>query len=368
VESVGVRMDPRFWKGKRVFLTGHTGFKGSWMSLWLSRMGARVCGYALPPPTNPSLFVEARVAARIKSVIGDVRDLPRLRRALCGFNPDIVIHMAAQPIVRRSYDEPVETYATNVLGTVHLLEAARASNSVRALINVTTDKVYENLERTRGYDESERLGGHDPYSNSKACSELVTAAYRQSFFSGGAACARPVAVATARSGNVIGGGDWAQDRLIPDIVRAYSAKRSVVIRNPESVRPWQHVLEPLHGYLLLAEVLWRGKPSAAGAWNFGPPARLSKPVSWLVRELSARWDDNPGWALDKRGHVHEARQLSLNSGKAMRKLGWQSILSIRETVDWIAAWYRGRLAGQSVLSLTEDQIVRYEKLLRERGS
>lgn len=368
MESVGVRMDPRFWKGKRVFITGHTGFKGSWMSLWLSRMDARVCGCALPPPTNPSLFVEARIAARIKSVIADVRDLARLRRALRSFKPDIVIHMAAQPIVRQSYADPVETYETNVLGTVNLLEAARSADSARALINVTTDKVYENLERRRGYDEGERLGGRDPYSNSKACSELVTAAYRDSFFSGGCACARPVAVATARSGNVIGGGDWARDRLIPDIVRAYSAGRPVAIRNPEAVRPWQHVLEPLHGYLLLAEALWRGKPSAAGAWNFGPPARLSKPVSWLVRELSAEWEGNPGWALDEGGHVHEARQLSLNSGKATRKLGWQSILSIRETVDWIASWYRGRLAGQSVPALTEDQIVRYEKLLRDRGS
>lgn len=368
MESVGLRMDPRFWKNKRVFLTGHTGFKGSWMSLWLSRMGARVCGYALPPPTKPSLFAEARVASHLKSVIADVRDLPRLKRELRAFKPDIVIHMAAQPIVRQSYADPVTTYETNVLGTVNVLEAARASDSVRALINVTTDKVYENLERRRGYDEGERLGGWDPYSNSKACSELVTASYRQSFFSGGAACSRPVAVATARSGNVIGGGDWARDRLIPDIVRAYSAGRAVLIRNPDSVRPWQHVLEPLSGYLLLAEALWRGKPPAAGAWNFGPPARLSKPVSWLVRELSAKWGENPGWALDKRGHVHEAGQLSLNSGKATRELGWRSILSIRETVDWIVAWYRGRLEGESVSALTEGQIVRYEKLLRDRGS
>jgi CDP-glucose 4,6-dehydratase len=357
-------MNPRFWKGKKVFLTGHTGFKGSWLSMWLGLHQARVRGYALPPPTQPSLFEEAALGARMDSVIGDIGDLDRLRRAVEDFQPDIILHLAAQPLVRRSYELPVETYRTNVMGTVHILEVARSVKSVRVLINVTTDKVYENREWNRGYREADRLGGWDPYSNSKACSELVTDAYRKSFLGNLRSAKNRLSVATARSGNVIGGGDWAQDRLIPDLVRAFSTHTEAVIRYPQAVRPWQHVLEPLAGYIALAEALWPGKNDFAGGWNFGPPPHLSKPVSWVADRMGQIWPGSPRWKIAGGKQVHEAQNLTLNSHKSARQLGWHSELSIQETIDWVCQWYLARLAGQPVARITEQQIRQYEALLK----
>ena len=364
VESVDQKMNPRFWNGKKVFLTGHTGFKGSWLSLWLDLHGAKVRGYALKPPTQPSLFGEAKLGSRVDSVIGDIADLDRLRRAVESFQPDIILHMAAQPLVRLSYEQPVETYRTNVLGTVHILEAARSAKSARVLINVTTDKVYENREWKRGYREDDRLGGFDPYSNSKACSELVTDSYRKSFFGKES----HLSVASARSGNVIGGGDWAKDRLIPDLVRAFSSKTEAVIRYPQAVRPWQHVLEPLHGYLTLAEAMWSGKGKFNGAWNFGPPPQLSKPVSWVADRMTKIWPDHAHWKIAGGKHFHEAQNLTLNSRKSINQLGWHSLLSIQQTIDWICEWYIARLEGQPVAAITEKQIREYEALLKTKRS
>lgn len=358
---MGEQMNPRFWKNKKVFITGHTGFKGSWLSLWLSLHGARVRGYALKPPTKPNLFDEAKLGSRMDSVIGDIGDLNRLRCAVENFQPEIILHMAAQPLVRLSYEQPVETYRTNVFGTVHALEAARLTQSVRVFINVTTDKVYENREWKRGYRETDRLGGFDPYSNSKACSELVTDSYRKSFFGN-----RETAVATARSGNVIGGGDWAKDRLIPDLIRAFSEKKPALIRYPQAVRPWQHVLEPLNGYLMLAEVMWSDKNKFVGAWNFGPPPHLSKPVSWVADRMSRKWPDHPQWKTDGGQHAHETQNLALNSNKSATRLGWRSLLSIQETIDWICEWYLVRLEGLPAAEITERQIRRYEDLLKKR--
>ncbi len=364
LEGVGEKMNPRFWKNKKVFITGHTGFKGSWLSLWLSLHHAKVRGYALPAPTDPSLFAEAAISSRLDSVIGDIGDIGRLQQAMTDFQPDIVLHMAAQPLVRLSYEKPVETYQTNVLGTVHVLEVARTVKSVRVLINVTTDKVYENREWRRGYHEADRLGGWDPYSNSKACSELVTDAYRKSFFND----RRQLSVATARSGNVIGGGDWARDRLIPDLVRAFSGQTTAVIRYPQAIRPWQHVLEPLNGYLTLAEAMWREKNEFAGAWNFGPPPNLSKPVAWVADRMAQVWPEKAQWKATGDKHVHEAQNLTLNSRKSATQLGWRSLLSIQETIDWICEWYIARQAGQPVAEITERQIRRYEALLKARGA
>jgi CDP-glucose 4,6-dehydratase len=359
-------MNPRFWKNKKVFLTGHTGFKGSWLSLWLSLHGAKVRGYALKPPTEPSLFDEAKLGSRVDSVIGDIGDLERLHRAATDFSPDIILHMAAQPLVRLSYEHPVETYRTNVLGTVHILEVARTVKSVRVLVNVTTDKVYENRERKRAYREEDRLGGWDPYSNSKACSELVTDAYRKSFLGELRTGKNRLSVATARSGNVIGGGDWAKDRLIPDLVRAFSTKTEAVIRYPQAVRPWQHVLEPLHGYLALAEAMWSGNSKFDGAWNFGPPPQLSKPVSWVADRMAKIWPDHAHWKIAGGKHFHEAQNLTLNSRKSVHQLGWHSLLSIQQTIDWICEWYIARLEGQPVAAITEKQIRQYEALLKAR--
>ena len=361
-------MNPRFWKSKKVFITGHTGFKGSWLSLWLSLHQARVRGYALPPPTEPSLFDEAAFGARIDSVIGDIGDLNRLQSAVEDFQPDIIVHMAAQPLVRLSYEQPVETYQTNVMGTVHVLEVARMVKSVRVVINVTTDKVYENREWNRAYREEDRLGGWDPYSNSKACSEMVTDAYRQSFLGNLRRAGNRLSVATARSGNVIGGGDWAKDRLIPDLVRAFSAKTQAVVRYPQAVRPWQHVLEPLAGYVALAEAMWAGKNNFDGAWNFGPPPQLSKPVSWVADRMTKIWPGNPRWKIAGGKHVHEAQNLTLNSRKSISQLGWHSLLSIQQTIDWICEWYVARLEGRPTAEITEQQIRQYEALLKARRS
>lgn len=348
-----------FWHGKRVLLTGHTGFKGSWLSLWLQSMGAKVIGYALTPPTNPSLFELANVGLGMTSIIGDIRDSAHLQKVFTEHQPEIVIHMAAQPLVRYSYLKPVETYSTNVMGVVNLLEAVRQTKSVKAVVNVTTDKCYENREWAWGYRENEAMGGFDPYSSSKACAELVTAAYRNSYFHPEKYQNHGVAIATGRAGNVIGGGDWAEDRLIPDMMRAILSGQPVSIRNPHSIRPWQHVLEPLSGYLLLAQKLYEEGPGFAEAWNFGPNDDDAKPVDWILDNLTKTWGEGSSWKLDGGDHPHEAHYLKLDCSKAKSRLRWQPRWSLATAIDQICVWHKAQLAGADMRQLTLMQIQMY---------
>ena len=354
-------MNTSFWRDKCVLLTGHTGFKGSWLSLWLQSMGAQVVGYALAPPTNPSLFEVAEVGNGMTSVIGDIRDLEHLREVFAEHQPEIVIHMAAQPLVRYSYSEPVETYSTNVMGTVNLLEAVRNTSSVKAVVNVTSDKCYENREWVWGYRENEAMGGHDPYSNSKGCAELVTAAYRNSFFQPSTINHQPSpAVATARAGNVIGGGDWADDRLIPDIMRAITQCKPVNIRNPHAIRPWQHVLEPLSGYLLLAQKLYEEGAVYAEGWNFGPNDEDAKPVQWIVDKLTKTWGEGASWVLDGGDHPHEAHYLKLDCSKAKARLDWHPHWNLPTTLDNIIRWNKQWIAGENMQKASLQQIADYQ--------
>ena len=353
-------MNPVFWSGKKVFLTGHTGFKGSWMSLWLQQLGAAVTGYALPPPTVPSLFEVARVAQGMKSIIGDIRDGVMLVNAMHDAAPEIVIHMAAQPLVRRSYVDPVETYSTNVMGTMHLLEAVRQTPSVRAVVNVTTDKCYENKEWVWGYRESEPMGGLDPYSSSKGCAELVTAAYRNSFFNAQKYSNHQVALATARAGNVIGGGDWAEDRLIPDILAAFEKALPAVIRNPHATRPWQHVLEPLRGYLTLAEKLCTDGTAFAEAFNFGPQIEDAQPVEWIVKQLAQKWSNGASWQIDGDCGPHEASCLKLDIAKADHRLNWQPTIRLDQALGLTVDWTRKRQMGIDMRAFTQSQIHTYQ--------
>lgn len=347
---------PGFWRGKRVFLTGHTGFKGSWLALWLQSLGAEVAGYALAPATQPSLFELAGVAKGMRSTLGDVRDLEALRRAVTEFRPEIVLHLAAQSLVRQSYAQPVETYATNVMGTVHLLEAVRCCDSVRAAIVVTSDKCYENREWPWSYRENEPMGGRDPYSSSKGCAELATAAWRASFFGPGGHAA---AVASVRAGNVIGGGDWAADRLIPDIMRAAVAGAPVAIRNPDSIRPWQHVLEPLAGYLILAERLFEHGAEFAEGWNFGPRDEDCRPVSWIVERLAREWGDGLRWKADSGERPHEAHFLKLDSSKAIARLGWAPRWDLATALDSIVRWHKAHHAGADMRAVVLGQVNDY---------
>lgn len=355
VEDLG--LNASFWKGKTVLVTGHTGFKGSWLSLWLAAMGAKVVGYALPPPTSPSLFELANVARDIHSIEGDVRDADQLQSVVSQHRPDVVLHLAAQALVRPSYQDPVATYASNVMGTVHLLEAIRKTNSVRAVVIVTSDKCYENREWLWPYRENEAMGGYDPYSSSKGCAELVTAAYRNSFFS-----KHGPYIASARAGNVIGGGDWALDRLIPDAANAMLENRALTIRNPAAVRPWQHVLEPLHGYLLLAQKLFEQGSQFAQSWNFGPAVEEAKPVSWVVEQFGAAWGKSIDCHIEQQQQPHEAGLLMLDSSKARNLLGWQPRLDITQALQWTADWYRSYGAQQSMREYTEQQISTYQNL------
>lgn len=355
----GVVVSRTFWQGKRVLLTGHTGFKGSWLSLWLQSMGARLVGYALTPPTNPSLFEVAEVGKGMLSIIGDIRDLEHLSAVFAEHRPEIIFHMAAQPLVRRSYVDPVETYSTNVMGTVHLLEAVRQTPSVRAVVNVTSDKCYENKEWVWGYRESEPMGGFDPYSNSKGCAELVTAAYRNSFFNPAKYSEHHVALATVRAGNVIGGGDWAEDRLIPDILKAISENRPVVIRSPHAIRPWQHVLEPLSGYLLLAQKLYEEGIAYAEPWNFGPNDEDAQPVQWIVERLTQQWGDSASWQLDQGNHPHEAHYLKLDCSKAKMRFDWQPRWNLAHTLEMIVAWQRAYLVKENMRTVTLKQIEQF---------
>jgi len=363
-------MTDAFWTGKRVFLTGHTGFKGSWLALWLSSLGARVTGYSLDPPTEPSLYREAGVDELVHSVHADVRDRDAVALELRRAEPDVVFHLAAQSLVRESYRTPVETFEVNLLGTVHVLEAVRTCPSVRAVVVVTSDKCYENREWVWGYRESDPLGGFDPYSSSKACAELAAAAYRSSFFPpdrhrghGG----HGVALATVRAGNVIGGGDWAADRVVPDCFRAFERGEAVAVRNPGAMRPWQHVLDPLHGYLVLAERLVVDGPELAGAWNFGPDDADVRTVGSLVEALCRHWGNGAACAIDAGAHPHEARFLKLDCSRAHTLLGWRPLWDLEAAVARTVSWARNRLGGADARTLCLDQIREYDAALARRA-
>ncbi len=352
-------MNPFFWKNKKVLITGHTGFKGSWLSLWLQNAGANVIGYSLPPPTIPSLFEIAAVAKGMVSLTGDIRDLQEISSAIISHRPEVVFHMAAQSLVRPSYQSPVETYATNVMGTVNLLDAIRRIGGTKVVVNITSDKCYENREWVWGYRENEAMGGYDPYSNSKGCSELVTAAFRSSFFPPEEFGRHGVALASARAGNVIGGGDWAEDRLIPDIMRAIMNREPVAIRSPRAIRPWQHVLEPLSGYLVLAEKLWENGPEFADGWNFGPNETDARPVSWIVDRLTSLWGDNAGWKEMEGHQPHEANSLRLDSSKARIRLGWHPRWDLETSLNKIVSWYRAYHEGNEMHRTVLEQIESY---------
>ncbi len=352
-------MNSSFWKNKKVFITGHTGFKGSWLSLWLQSAGAQLVGYALTPPTSPNLFTDAHVEAGMMSIIGDIRDLELLQKNISEHKPEIIIHMAAQTVVRSSYENPVETYATNVMGTVNILEAMRSVPSVKVFVNVTSDKCYENHEWPWGYRETDSLGGFDPYSNSKACSELVTSAYRNSFFFSEN---NKVAIATARAGNVIGGGDWTKDQLIPDIFRALLADQSIRLRSPKAIRPWQFVLEPIDGYLTLAEHLWEGGANYAEAWNFGPSYDDAKPVEWIAEKINQLWGGKYQIEIDSSLQPHEAGYLKLDASKATVRLHWQPMLQLSQGLEWVTEWYQAYYKKNNISELTRQQIARYAAL------
>ena len=351
------KVNPTFWKGKKVFITGHTGFKGSWLSLWLQDMGAVVKGYALDPNTNPNLFTQAKVSQNMDSEIGDITDLNHISESMKIFNPEVLIHMAAQPLVRLSYQEPVLTYTTNVMGTVNVLEAARKCTNLKAIVSVTTDKCYENKEWPWGYRENEPMGGHDPYSSSKGCVELVTAAYRKSFFND----ENSAFLASARAGNVIGGGDWSADRLIPDILKAFEKNEPVVVRNPMSTRPWQHVLEPLSGYLVLAQHLFEVGSNVAEGWNFGPKDEDCKPVSWILDRMVTNWGNGASWQLDKNNNPHEAGYLKLDCSKAAMRLNWYPKWNLEYTLESIINWHQHYIAQKNIQEQCLLEIAKYQK-------
>ncbi len=353
-------MNRRFWHDKKVFVTGHTGFKGGWLCTWLEALGAQVCGFALEPDTQPSFFESCRLASRIQSVIGDIRDEAFLAGKLAENQPEIVFHLAAQPLVRRSYRQPLETFTTNIIGTAHLLEAVRQTPSVRAVVVITSDKCYENQGWFRGYQETDPLGGRDPYSASKGCTELVAAAYQHSYFR-----KSDTTIATARAGNVIGGGDWAQDRLVPDAIQSFSRNEPLAVRNPGAVRPWQHVLEPLAGYIMLAEKVFSEREAWAGGWNFGPDDSDAVPVSTLASRLAESWGKGASWIqTEDVGAAHEEAYLTLDSSKARQCLGWHPVLSLAEAVRWTVSWYQRaqNLSPEGLYTLTHEQIRCFETL------
>jgi len=355
-------MNRSFWKNRRVFLTGHTGFKGSWLSLWLHMLEADVTGYALDPPTQPNLFEQASIAKTVRSIRGDIRDYASLHTALRESRPEIILHLAAQSVVRRSYEDPIETYSSNVMGTVHLFEAVRQLKLPCTIVNVTSDKCYANQEWIWGYRENEPMGGYDPYSNSKGCAELVTTAYQQSFFPPAQIQQHQVALGSARAGNAIGGGDWTSDQLIPDLMRAFLAGKPCLIRNPAAYRPWQFVLEPLRGYLKLSEKLSEDAARFACGWNFGPADSDAKPVAWIADELVRSWGKGAAWTQDTATHPHEAHSLKLDASKAKAHLGWHPALPLKSALEWIVEWYRVYQTDGNLRKITQDQIERYEAL------
>ena len=361
MENMG-QVDSKFWKDKRVFVTGHTGFKGSWMTLWLQSLGAIVTGYSFEPNTSPNLFKLAAVEQRAKSIFADIRDFERLKLEICAAKPEIVIHMAAQALVRKSYDNPIMTYETNVMGTVHLLEAVRRVDSVRAVLIVTSDKCYENKEWQWGYRENDRIGGFDPYSNSKGCAELVTSAYRDSYFAANEYAKHGVALASARAGNVIGGGDWSADRLIPDVLRALSKGEIVKIRNSNSVRPWQHVLEPIAGYLMLSQALYEHGVEYAGPWNFGPLLGDTKSVDWVVTRICEIWGGEAAWETLQISQQHEAQYLKLDCTKAIDILKWMPRWDLETALLNVVEWHRKYLECCDMNEKTLQQINEYQSL------
>jgi CDP-glucose 4,6-dehydratase len=356
-------MSGDFWRGRAVLITGHTGFKGGWLALWLNHLGAKVTGYSLPPSTTPNLFRLTSMQERITSCEGDVRDAPKLTRLLNDCRPEVVFHLAAQPLVRQSYLDPVETFSTNIMGTVHLLEAVRTSTNTKVVIVVTSDKCYAPQTVPTGHIEGDPMGGDDPYSSSKGCVELITHSYRRSFFSGSATAGRSVGLASVRAGNVIGGGDWAPDRIVPDYVRAAQARRPLQVRNPAAIRPWQHVLDPLSGYLALAEKLYASPEMYSGGWNFGPDGRGIS-VAEIAERLAKAWRDPlaPGWQSDAGPHPHEAGYLHLDCSKARTVLKWRPRLQIEEALCWTVEWYRTQQRGADAAGLTLNQIAAYEAL------
>jgi CDP-glucose 4,6-dehydratase len=356
-------MNRDFWAGRRVFITGHTGFKGSWLCTWLRQLGAEVTGYSLPPPTSPSMYERARVSDGIDAIEGDVRDLDHLANSMARKAPEIVIHLAAQAWVKLGYDDPVLTYSTNVMGTLGLLEAVRRTPSVRTVVAITSDKCYENREWVWGYRENDRMGGHDPYSSSKGCAELLIDSYRNSYFPSVRIAEHGVGLASTRAGNVIGGGDWSTDRLVPDIMKAFVEGLPVQIRRPDAIRPWQFVLEPLYGYLILAEFLHEHALDFSGGWNFGPDPEEIKPVRWIVDRLSSAWGPGAEWTMDDRVHPHESHFLRLDCTKAKTLLGWRPVLGLETTLEWVVEWYRASANDEDMRALTETQIARYERLL-----
>lgn len=353
-------MSPSFWQNKKVLITGHTGFKGSWLSLWLQELGADVTGISIEPPSMPNLFQEAKVADGIKSLRLDIRDTNKIIAELKNLKPEIVFHLAAQSLVRKSYTDPVETYSTNVMGTLNILEAIRAAESVRVGVMVTTDKCYENKEWVWGYRESDAMGGYDPYSSSKGCAELLIASYRRSYFSN----EKSTSLSSVRAGNVIGGGDWAQDRLIPDVLRSIQRGEVVQIRNPNSIRPWQHVLEPLSGYIQLAEKSYEQGVAFAEAWNFGPNDSDAIPVRELVQQLTTLWGDGATWRLDGQDHPHEAQYLKLDCSKARSILKWQPKWNIEQALQKIVNWHKLHLSGESARQVCLNQIAEYMSIAK----
>jgi CDP-glucose 4,6-dehydratase len=355
-------MSKEFWNKKKVLLTGHTVFKGSWLSLWLQKLNANVTGFSKSSPTNPSLFELANIENGMTSIIGNICDYDKLEKTIKEYKPEIVIHMAAQAILRKSYEDPIETYATNVMGTVNLLESIKKVGNVKVILNVTTDKCYEPNESSKGHLETDKLGGYDPYSNSKACSELVTSSYRNSFFNPKEYQKHGVSLATCRAGNVIGGGDWGKDRLIPDIMRGILNNEIIKIRNPNSTRPWQHVLDPLNGYLTLIEKMWSTGNEFSEGWNFGPQEGDEKPVKWIIEKLTEQWSNDIKWDIDDNINPHEENSLRLNCIKANSRLDWITKLNLEQGLEWITEWYKQYEQNNNMRKITEQQIEKFQKL------
>lgn len=354
-----------FYKDKRVLITGHTGFKGSWLSIWLRELGASVIGYALKPPTTPSLFGICNLEDKVTSITGDIRNSKVLRAVFDKFQPEIVFHLAAQSLVRYSYKEPLETYETNVIGTVNVLEVCRHIPSVKVIVNVTSDKCYENHESIRSFRENDPMGGYDPYSSSKGCAELVTRAYLKSFFNPENQKERPVFLASVRAGNVIGGGDWGEDRLISDCMKALLGNKPIVVRYPDAVRPWQHILEPLFGYLLLAQLLYQDGASFTGGWNFGPNDEDAKPVRWLVERIIEMWGNNVSWMIDQDNNPYETHCLKLDCSKAKSRLGWSPQWDLKLALEKTIDWYKAYFNHKDMLNVTIGQIQNYEKCIQK---